>query len=56
MILNGYYSDYSEIGCGVPPGSALGPLIFHIYDDLERNIKSNIKFLAEDTILFFYSK
>ena len=31
----------------------LGPLLFLIYiNDLERNIKSNIKFFADDTMLF----
>ena len=38
---------------GVPHGSVLGPLLFLIYiNDLERNIKSNIKFFADDTMLF----
>ena len=53
VVLNGYYSDYSDIESGVPQGSVLGPLLFLIYiNDLERNIKSNIKFFAGDTMLF----
>ena len=53
MFLNGFSSDYSLIEFGVPQGSVLGPLLFHIYiNDLERNIKSNIKFFADDTMLF----
>ena len=53
MVLNGSHSDCSKIDSGVPQGSALGPLVFHIYiNDLEINISSNIKFFADDTMLF----
>ena len=53
MVLNGSCSDYSEIESGVPQGSVLGPLLFLIFiNDLERNIKSNINFFADDTMLF----
>ena len=52
-MINGSSSDYSEIESGVPQGSVLGPLLFLIYiNDLERNIKSNIRFFADDTMLF----
>ena len=58
VVLNGSYSSYSTIESGVPQGSVLGSLLFLIYiNDLEKNIKSNIKFFADDdTMLFFYSK
>ena len=53
MVLNGSYSDYYPIESGVPQGSVLGPLLFLVYiNDLESNIKSNIKFFADDTMLF----
>ena len=53
MVLNGSFSDYSVIHSGVPQCSVLGPLLFLIYiNDLERYTKSNIKFFADDTMLF----
>ena len=53
VVLNGSFSSYSTVESGVPQGSVLGPLLFLIYiNDLERNIKSNIKFFADDTMLF----
>ena len=53
VVINGSYSDYSNIESGVPQGSVLGPLLFLVYINyLERNIKSNIKFFADDTMLF----
>ena len=53
VVINGSYSDYSNIESVVPQGSVLGPLLFLVsINDLERNIKSNIKFFADDTMLF----
>ena len=53
VVLNGFSSDYSSIDSGVPQGSVLGPLLFLIYiNDLEKNIKSNVIFFADDTMLF----
>ena len=53
VVLNGSCSHYSEIESGVPQGSVLGQLLFLLYiNDLERNIKSNIIFFADDTMLF----
>ena len=53
VVLNGSFSNYAIIESCVPQGSVLGPLLFPINtSDLERNIKANIKFFANDTMLF----
>ena len=53
VVLNGSFSDYQQIESGVPQGSVLGPLLFLVYiNDLEKNIRSKIKFFADDTMLF----
>ena len=53
VALNGSFSDYASIESGVPQGSVLGPLLFLVYiNDLEKNILSNVKFFADDTMLY----
>ena len=53
VALNGFYSDYANIESGVPQGSVLGPLLFLVYiNDPESNILSNVKFFADDTMLY----
>ena len=55
VVLNGSVADYDDILSGVPQGSVLVPLLFLIYiNDLEDNIKSQIRFFVDDTMLFFY--
>ena len=50
---SGFFSEYSVIESGIPQGSVLGPLLFLIYiNDLEKDIKSKVKFFADDTMLF----
>ena len=51
--MNGSTFDISSIESGVQQGSVLGPLLFLIYiNDLEANIKSRIKFFADDIMIF----
>ena len=50
VVLNDFSSDYSSIDSRVPLGSVLGPLLFLIYINV--NIKSNVYFFADDTMLF----
>ena len=50
MVLNSFYSDYMAIESGVPQGSVLSGSFY--INDLERNIKSNINFYADDYALF----
>ena len=53
VVLNGFSSGYSRIESGVPQGSVLGALLILTYiNDIEKNIKSNVNFIADDTILF----
>ena len=53
VVLNGSHSPYTGIRSGVPQGSVLGPLLFLVYiNDLEKNIISNVKFFADDTMLY----
>ena len=53
VVQNGSISGYSSNDSGVPQGSVLGPLLFLVcINDLERNIKSNVNFFADDTMLF----
>ena len=57
VALNGFFSEYAHVESGVPQGSVLGPLLFLIYNnDLQKNIKSNVKFFADNTMLFYVSK
>ena len=55
--LENYYSDPSNITCGVPQGSILRPLLFLIYvNDIPQAVKSNLFLYADDSCLVFQGK
>ena len=46
-------SQWGKISAGVPQGSILGPLFFHVYiNDLTADLKCNGKLFADDTSIF----
>ena len=52
--LENCYSDSSNITCGVPQESILGPLLFLIYvNDMPQAVKSNLFVYADDSCLVF---
>ena len=57
VSLENCYSDPSNITCGVPQGSILGPLLFLIYvNDMPQAVKSNLFLCADDSCLVFPGK
>ena len=55
--LGNCYSDSSNITCGVPQGSILGPLLFLIYvNDMPQAVKTNLFLYADDSCLIFQGK
>ncbi|XP_072046454.1 uncharacterized protein [Amphiura filiformis] len=53
VSVNGTHSTWGNVTSGVPQGSVLGPALFLLYiNDIQDNIKSNIRLFAEDSILY----
>ena len=55
---NGNSSEFSDITCGVPQGSVLGPLLFLIYvNDIYASApKASFHLSTDDTCLFYCNK
>ena len=50
----GHKSKYVKNECGVPQGSILGPLIYHIYvNDIYNSCQRNVLSFSDDTTVFF---
>ena len=53
MIINGGYSDWTDVTIGVPQGSVLCPTLFLIFiNDLEDGVQSTVLKFANDTKLY----
>ena len=53
VVFNGQCSNWDTVSAGVPQGSVLGPLLFLIdINDVNDNVKCDIKLFADDTLLF----
>ena len=53
VVLDGQASDPVLVLSGVPQGSVLGPVLFLIFiNDLPDNIRSSVRFFADDCVLY----
>ena len=53
VVLKRQNSGWEKFEAGIPQGSILGPLLFHIYiNDLSNNLESEVKLFADDTSIF----
>ena len=52
VCINGIFSDFLDITCGVPQGSLLGPLLYLCYsNDMEVSVSCKLLLYADDSVL-----
>ena len=53
VVINGINSDVVPVSPGYPQGSLLGPILFLAYiNDLPEQVKSRVRFFADDTAMY----
>ena len=53
VVVNGHFSDRSNVSFRVPQGSLLGPFLFILYiNDISSVVQSKIKMFADDITLY----
>ena len=53
VSVSGALSDITNVTCGIPQGSVLGPVLFLRYtNDINENVQSSIRLFADDSITY----
>ena len=53
VVVDGFASDWSSVGSGVPQGTVLGPLLFLVHiNDLPDCVSSRVRLFADDCLVY----